>query len=517
MSRSDAGLPAPVLRLRQGSYEGVYSAGAASSSSSVRVQTFHSIPYARFTARFQPLTPLSSASTSASTNATSSSSLLLDAKSRRAICPQGASRLERLTGPLPSATPGLMEEEACALLSVYLPVDVSVSSRGKGAGAAAAGGNGAGSSGRNVMLFFHGGAYVTGGSEIPWYDATGLASTAMPEEEGSENIIIVASYRLGALGFLYDDDDEEAKKRMGAGAGAGAATTALGVDDCVKALQWVRDNAQALGADASKITVFGQSAGAFTIQTLMDHPQALFDRAILQSSPASTILTSSQASKVAHDLIRALPPGSSPSNASMADLLSAQAKASSMNAAALNLVFAPVLEREAGGNAHQQQQQDQSGGSGSSAAAPGGRGKKALIGWNKEDAAVFVDLRLESYGVPAWARPAIVWASQGLATYANFAQPNRRLASRLRAKGWEVTLYEFDWRPLRSPWKAAHCVELPLLFGHEQQEAWKSAPMLGDEAWRDVQRRGERWKEAWITFANHGLINNNAFENFRIE
>ncbi|CEH13812.1 hypothetical protein CBOM_01708 [Ceraceosorus bombacis] len=158
----------------------------------------------------------------------------------------------------------------------------------------------------------------------------------------------------------------------------------------------------------------------------MDHPQALFDRAILQSSPASTILTSSQASKVADDLIGALPAGSTPSNASMAELLYICASQS-------------FIEECRGSTS-------------------------SLRRWHGTSGmgAVFVDLRLESYGCAK--------------------------------KGWEVTLYELDLDCMTFAQSlegcALHCVELPLLFG--QQDAWKRAPMLGDEAWRNVQRRGKK-------------------------
>ncbi len=49
---------------------------------------------------------------------------------------------------------------------------------------------------RPVMVWIHGGSFVTGSGSTPWYDGTAFARHG--------NVVVVnINYRLGALGFLY--------------------------------------------------------------------------------------------------------------------------------------------------------------------------------------------------------------------------------------------------------------------------------------------------------------------------
>ncbi len=91
------------------------------------------------------------------------------------ICPQLPSRLEIIMGP-PKQSRRM--SEACQVLSIFSP-DLN----GK----------------RPVMAWIHGGAYVTGGGEEGWYDASRLA------DEG-DIVTVTISYRLGAFGYLYTDE-----------------------------------------------------------------------------------------------------------------------------------------------------------------------------------------------------------------------------------------------------------------------------------------------------------------------
>jgi para-nitrobenzyl esterase len=58
------------------------------------------------------------------------------------------------------------------------------------------------------------------------------------------------------------------------------------VQDWVAALKWVSRNIAAFGGDPGNVTIFGQSAGATAVRTLLATPaaQGLFHRAILQSA-----------------------------------------------------------------------------------------------------------------------------------------------------------------------------------------------------------------------------------------
>ncbi|MBN1692628.1 MAG: carboxylesterase/lipase family protein [Dehalococcoidales bacterium] len=122
---------------------------------------------------------------------------------------------------------------------------------------------------RPVMVWIHGGAFTIGsGSEI-MYD-TGI----LPRRG---NVVMVSmNYRLGTLGFLRFKDVTGGKI---------PATGNEGLLDQVAALKWVKDNIAAFGGDPGNITVFGESAGAMSIGSLMAMPAAkgLFHKGILES------------------------------------------------------------------------------------------------------------------------------------------------------------------------------------------------------------------------------------------
>jgi para-nitrobenzyl esterase len=123
-----------------------------------------------------------------------------------------------------------------------------------------------------VMVWVHGGAYILGSSAQPLYHGRALAG-------GGEAVIVTLNYRLGAFGFLD-------LSSFGAGF-----DTNVGLRDVLFALHWVRDNIAAFGGDPDRVTLFGESAGAGIVTTLLASPAAagLFCAAIAQSSPATSI------------------------------------------------------------------------------------------------------------------------------------------------------------------------------------------------------------------------------------
>jgi para-nitrobenzyl esterase len=158
---------------------------------------------------------------------------VLGSSQRGPACPQPPSSLVAVVG---NSVQGLSFDEHCQVLSVTAPADAS---------------------GLPVMVWFHGGAYVTGSGESKKYDATLLAAEGV--------VVVSVSYRLGIFGYLRDD---------------------LGLLDQLVALRWVRDNIAAFGGDPSNVTAFGQSAGADSVYALMlTDTEGLFHRAILQSAP----------------------------------------------------------------------------------------------------------------------------------------------------------------------------------------------------------------------------------------
>jgi para-nitrobenzyl esterase len=145
---------------------------------------------------------------------------------------------------------------------------------------------------RPVMVWIHGGAFLTGSGSTPWYDGSRLAA--------QEDVVVVTiNYRLGAFGFLFLDDT---------GSDLGESSANVGILDQVAALQWVADNIAAFGGDPGNVTIFGESAGAMSVGTLLALPAArgLFQRAILQSGACHNSLGRDEATKLASELLGAI-------------------------------------------------------------------------------------------------------------------------------------------------------------------------------------------------------------------
>lgn len=120
-----------------------------------------------------------------------------------------------------------------------------------------------------VMLYIYGGAFTEGAGSVPLYDGTELA------RKGA--VIVTMNYRLGAFGFLAHPELTRTSSHGYSGN--------YGLTDMIASLHWVQNNIAAFGGNPENVTVFGQSAGAMAIASLVTSPSAegLFQRAISQS------------------------------------------------------------------------------------------------------------------------------------------------------------------------------------------------------------------------------------------
>ncbi|MBT3644827.1 MAG: carboxylesterase/lipase family protein [Gammaproteobacteria bacterium] len=140
-----------------------------------------------------------------------------------------------------------------------------------------------------VLVWIHGGAYRSGQGAIPWYNGSSFATLG--------NIVVVTiNYRLGALGFTDLSSFAEGYETSGVN----------GLLDQIKALEWVQNNIGAFGGDPERVTIAGESAGAFSVTTLLGAARArgLFHRAIPQSGAAHHTLTQAQGLRVAELLMQ---------------------------------------------------------------------------------------------------------------------------------------------------------------------------------------------------------------------
>ena len=138
---------------------------------------------------------------------------------------------------------------------------------------------------RPVMVWIHGGGNSIGSAVYPIYDGRRLA-------EVGDVIVVSANYRLGQLGFLAIGGD-----------GSGV----FGLLDQIAALTWVKDNIAAFGGDPNNVTIFGESAGARDVCSLVASPTAkgLFHRAIMESGSCKALPARAKAEQTAADVVAA--------------------------------------------------------------------------------------------------------------------------------------------------------------------------------------------------------------------
>lgn len=382
------------------------------------------------------------------------------------IAPQLPSRLEPVMG-----TPEFHEQsEDCLSLTITTPAVDDAS--------------------RPVLVWFHGGAWVSGAGNWRCYGGHRLA------REG-DVVVVTVNYRLGMLGYLRSPDISDGN---------------LGLADQLAALQWVHDNIAAFGGDPDAVTIAGQSAGAHSVQCLLGMPKArnLFRRAIIQSSPAGLGLGNVRvAEKAAARFLDAI--GTDPTTATVPAILAAQASvARAMNRPiGLNLMTGVTPIPGAG-------------------PLPDGAGWAAeladraphldvIIGTTAREMAAFYVQN------PTLARvrripvlgPVIADVFEKVIGDVVFVRPSRQLAARLSRGGANVWLYRFDYAPAASPFGAAHCIELPFVLGNDAD--WAAVPMLAGADPGDIEALGAQMRSAWLGFIRNGNPGDAAWPRFTPE
>ncbi len=190
---------------------------------------------------------------------------------------------------------------------------------------------------RPVLVWLHGGAWLSGAGSLDWYDGAALA-------RAGDAVVVGVNYRLGPLGFLC---------------WPGLADGLMGLRDIAAALRFVRDHIAAFGGDPANVTVMGQSAGGAAILRLlaMGEARGLFRRAIVQSGPPRGGPPTEEANRRARRLMRLLDidpasPGAADRlrAAPAAPLVAAQLQIARENArfAEVEPAFPPVFDDFAG-------------------------------------------------------------------------------------------------------------------------------------------------------------------------
>ncbi|KAJ9657317.1 hypothetical protein H2201_008221 [Coniosporium apollinis] len=147
--------------------------------------------------------------------------------------------------------PPVPESEDCLYLNVYAP-----SSKPPPGG-------------RAVLFWIYGGNLVFGSGGLPAYDGTSFAAN-------QDVIVVTPNYRTNVFGFPNSAE-------------LPAGSQNPGFLDQRKALAWVQQNIAAFGGDPSKVTIFGESAGGYSVKQLVSVPPnpLPFRAAIMQSQAAA--------------------------------------------------------------------------------------------------------------------------------------------------------------------------------------------------------------------------------------
>ncbi len=368
---------------------------------------------------------------------------------------------------------------------------------------------------RPVLVWLHGGAFVMGSGSTNLYSGERLARRG-------DVVVVTLNYRLGVLGYLNlkalsDGEDVPAN---------------LGLRDQIAALEWVRDNIEAFGGDPENVTIFGESAGAMSVGTLLGTPRArgLFRRAIAQSGAADNVSSAEEATEVAELFLRELGPSardlSALRAAPLCDILEAQRAVMVPLLRGRQLVLQPSIDGETLPDAPLR-----------AIEAGLSQSVSLLLGTNRDEFKLFTfgdrkalrieeetlrrrlatalpgkdfdgtplaELALELYGSDD---PRLGHRSPGerwIAFQSDriFHWPAARLAERHARSGGRSYTYLFTWTPplLADRLGACHGLEIPFVFG-TLRDPFLRATLGSMKGARDLS---DRMQEAWLAFARNG-------------
>jgi para-nitrobenzyl esterase len=355
-----------------------------------------------------------------------------------------------------------------------------------------------------VLVFIHGGAFMTGGGSLPSYDGGILA-----KENGL--VVVNITYRLGILGFFPHP---------------GLGGLNLGLHDQVAALRWIAQAICAFGGDPQRITIIGQSAGAFSIAAFagIEDGSRLFNRAIMMSAPVGIRLrTVEQSRPIADAVLDALGVGSNDvdelrtmSVDRIFEGLRILQTRPPANPGEITPPFMPVLD-----DALVQRDPSESIQMGKA------RWCDMMIGVTREEYAAFSisnpsldelsedaleDLFRSQGDVDASATVSRLRSARAPATprmilgdfYSDriFTKQSLEIAATQSRLGRKAFTYLFDWQSPIPELGACHCIDLPFLFGNF--DVWQAAPMVRGAERREVQDLSRLFRSSIAAFAEAG-------------
>ena len=368
-------------------------------------------------------------------------------------CPQVVdSLLSQALGP---AMAGRTYDEDCLRLTVTAPSDFQPQE------------------GLPVIVWVHGGSYVSGAGDLAFYDPAPLVA--------EQRVVVVAvTYRLGLFGFLGRTDTP----------------ANLGLLDLLAALRWVQHNIAAFGGNPACVTLLGHSSGGDAAAHLMvaEGATGLFQRVILHSAPLG--LAPNRA-RMTQAMAAAIAP--IPATASYEEVLAREARAwraARWSGLKAGMPFGtqygafPLPAEAAVEQAWR-------------VAAPI---IDVLIGATAEELRFFavIDPKLQWLERVPLLGPTLTRRLVAVGSRRIYVDPAAAFARRHAQAGGRAYLFSVTYRPHGSAFGAAHTIDLPLLFG--TRETWAAVPLLGDAPWEEVARAGQEVRRLWAAFARTGTL-----------
>lgn len=321
-----------------------------------------------------------------------------------------------------------------------------------------------------VMVWFHGGGYMNGGCDAPAYNRKLLATE-------QDVIVVGVNYRLGVLGFVRDRSGSPAN---------------LGVLDAIEALRWVKRNIAAFGGNPDLVTIFGESAGADLVRSLLaaEGVDGLFHRAIMQSTPLGSTFNRTKKAKKQREKLAEMPIDA-PVDVVKKTQLDILKNVRTIGLAQF-LPFAPTFGFPP--LAGREEEKDTI-----AEKAP----KVALLaGYNTRETAAFI----ETIGfLKRWAHrpvtgPLVALAGKIIGTLI-FAAPTKKYVRTYAELGGKAAMYELSWRENNAELGACHGIDLMALFG---AEGIKDRPIMMGLTSEQIRERGKPVREMWANFAKTG-------------
>ncbi|WP_237188264.1 carboxylesterase family protein [Rothia nasimurium] len=337
-----------------------------------------------------------------------------------------------------------------------------------------------------VVVFFHGGSYVTGGADAPGYDPAAFLA--------NYNFLVVkVNYRLGLLGFLGGD---------------GVRPANLGLQDALCALRWIKANIEQFGGDPNRVSVYGQSAGGDLVAKLLlaegavDGAQEdmLFHRAIIQSAPLD--LSYGRQKLIKHLL------------ASTADLdpqapASVWAKASGRYLLANPLKFGWPALLPLGcqyGHFPLPAEQDEDARLREIASRV-----PVLVGYLPREVAGLLPSLPDWLGRPVrrLLDPAVAWFTERV-----YAQPARRFVARYQDAGGSATCFQLETGEVGDYRESAHSTDLGLFFG---AGPWRDAGLLPRVPEKEWEEQGLAFRTILAGFMREGILDRRFYRRARFK